>query len=267
MHRDIRYSTQTWLLFNGLDTFTSIEFCGQHVASTNNQFRQYYFDVSELISNCSSPTLSIDFGSAPEIADQIAARPGQETWPYGVEIVYEFPNRQFIRKEQSDFGWDWGPAFAPAGVWQPAYVVQLASPPDASSEVYVRNSDFDISRVGQMNNIPPDQKAHWFLNASLEVLGSLPSDAALHYIITNSTTNETVSSGSLTNLTCSDSAITGTAVLDSSIYELWWPYGLGPQNLYNLTVSIVDSRDKVLGSVNKRTGFRTIVSAAEMSTI
>ena len=267
MHRDIRYSTETWFLFNGLDTFTSIEFCGQHVASTNNQFRQYYFDVSELISNCSSPTLSIDFGSAPEIADQIAARPGQETWPYGVEIVYEFPNRQFIRKEQSDFGWDWGPAFAPAGVWQPAYVVQLASPPDASSEVYVRNSDFDISRVGQMNNIPPDQKAHWFLNASLEVLGSLPSDAALHYIIANSTTNETVSSGSLTNLTCSNSTITGTAVLDSSMYELWWPHGLGPQNLYNLTVSIVDSRDKILASVNKRTGFRTIVSAAEMSTI
>ena len=47
------------------------------------------------------------------IADQIAAQPGQETWPYGVEIIYEFPNRQFIRKEQSDFGWDWGPAFAP----------------------------------------------------------------------------------------------------------------------------------------------------------
>ena len=22
-----------------------------------------------------------------------------------------------IRKEQSSFGWDWGPAFAPMGVW------------------------------------------------------------------------------------------------------------------------------------------------------
>ena len=201
------------------------------------------------------------------IADQIAAKPGQETWPYGVEIVYEFPNRQFIRKEQSDFGWDWGPAFAPAGIWQPAYVLQLASPPNASSEVYVRNSDFDISRVGQMNNIPPDQSAPWFLNASLEVLGTLPLDAALQYTIVNSTTNETVSSGLLKNLTSSNSVITGTVVLDPSLYKLWWPYGLGPQNLYNLTVSIVDSSDKILASVNKRTGFRTIVSAARMSTI
>ena len=156
---DTSRSTQTWLLFNGLDTFTSIEFCEQPVASTINQFRQHYFDVSALLSNCTLPTVSINFGSALLIADQIAAEPNQATWPYGVEIIYEFPNRQFIRKEQSDFGWDWGPAFAPAGIWQPAYVVQLSMPANASSDVCVRNSDFDISRMGQLNNLPPNQSA------------------------------------------------------------------------------------------------------------
>lgn len=200
------------------------------------------------------------------IANQITAEPGQETWPYGVEIVYEFPNRQFIRKEQSDFGWDWGPAFAPAGIWQPAYVVQLASSPNTSSEIYVRNSDIDISRVGQMNNIPPDQSAPWLLNASLDVLGTLPQGAALNYVIADSKTNQTVSSGSLTNLTSSSSTITGTAVLDLSLYELWWPRGLGPQNLYNLTVDIIDSRNNKLASVNRRTGFRTIVGLPTKAT-
>ena len=197
------------------------------------------------------------------IADQIAAQPGQETWPLGVEIVYEFPNRQFIRKEQSDFGWDWGPAFAPAGVWQPAKVVQLASSPNASSDIYIRNSDFDISRVGQLNNIPPDQSAPWLFNASLDVLGTLPLDAALYYAIFNPLTNETVSSGSMNNLTSSNSTITGTVVLDPSMYDLWWPHGLGAQNLYNITVSVVDSSNKVLASENKRTGFRTIVWLSE----
>lgn len=210
--------------------------------------------------------LSINFGSAPLVADQIAAQPGQETWPYGVEIIYEFPNRQFIRKEQSDFGWDWGPAFAPAGIWQPAYVVQLASSLKASSEIYVRNSDFDISRVGQMNNIPPDQSAPWLLNASLDVLGTLPQGVALNYVIADSTTNQTVSSGSLTNVTSTNDTITGTAVLDPSLYEMWWPRGLGPQNLYNLTVSVVDSSNNTLASVNRRTGFRTIVSPPEKAT-
>lgn len=213
--------------------------------------------------NCSSPVLNINFGSAPMIADQIAAQPDQETWPYGVEIVFEFPNRQFIRKEQSDFGWDWGPAFAPAGIWQPAYVVQLASSSNSSSDIYVRNSDFDISRVGQMNNIPPDQSAPWLLNASIDVLGTLPSSAVLNYVIANSTTNRTVSSGSLTNLNSSNSTITGTVELDPSLYELWWPYGMGSQNLYSLTVSLLDSSGQLLASVNKRTGFRTIVSVAK----
>lgn len=200
------------------------------------------------------------------IADQIAAEPGQETWPYGVEIIYEFPNRQFIRKEQSDFGWDWGPAFAPAGIWQPAYVIQLSSSPNASSDIYVRNSDYDIARVGQMNNIPPDQSAPWLLNASLDVLGNLPQGAALNYVIANSITNQTVSSGTLNNVTSSNSTITGTAVLDPSLYELWWPRGLGPQNLYNLTVSIVDSSNNTLASINRRTGFRTIVSPSGKAT-
>ena len=258
---DTSKSTQTWLLFNGLDTFTRIEFCGQPVASTNNQFRQYYFEVSALLSNCTSPTLSINFGSAPMIANQIAVEPNQETWPYGVEIIYEFPNRQFIRKEQSDFGWDWGPAFAPAGIWQPAYILQLSSPPDASSEIYVRNSDFGISRVGQLNNLPPDQSAPWLLNASLDVLGTLPKGAALSYAFRDSSTNETVSSGNLTNLTSSSSTITGTAILDPSVYELWWPRGLGSQSLYDLTVSVVDCSGTTLASVNRRTGFRTIVSS------
>ena len=251
--------TQTWLLFNGLDTFTSIEFCGRHVAATNNQFRQYYFDVSDFLTGCSSPVLSINFGSAPLIADAIAAEPGQETWPYSVEIAYEFLNRQFIRKEQSDFGWDWGPAFAPAGPWQPAYVIQLVSD-ETLSEVFVRNADLDISRLGQLNNLPPDQGAPWLLNASLDVLGSIPSGAGLRYVVAESMTNRTVSCGSMTNITMTADAVTGIAILEPSTYELWWPRGLGPQNLYNITIELQDIENRTVASINRRMGFRTIVS-------
>lgn len=78
----------TWLLFDGLDTFASIELCGRHVASTNNQFRQWWFDVSDIIVDgaCDggAAVLSMNFGSAPTIANQMAGEPGAETWPYGV---------------------------------------------------------------------------------------------------------------------------------------------------------------------------------------
>lgn len=193
------------------------------------------------------------------IANQIGAEPGQETWPDNIELVYELPNRQFVRKEQSDFGWDWGPAFAPAGIWQPAYVIQLSSTKNASAELYIRNSDFDISRLGQLNNLPPDQKMPWVLNASLDILGTLPYGAALNYHIAESLTKRTVSKGPLTNITTMADSISGAVLLDPSSYELWWPRGLGQQHLYNITISITDRSQKTLTSVEKRTGFRTIV--------
>jgi beta-mannosidase len=82
-------SSSTWLIFDGLDTFASIELCGRHVAGTNNQFRQWWFDVSEIVNEaCASDdggaVLSMNFGSAPKIANEIAGEPGAETWPYYV---------------------------------------------------------------------------------------------------------------------------------------------------------------------------------------
>ncbi|KAF2189589.1 glycoside hydrolase family 2 protein [Zopfia rhizophila CBS 207.26] len=245
--------SSTWVVFNGLDTFTSIELCGQHVASTNNQFRQYYFEVSNILKTCDSPILSINFGSATVIANATAELPGQETWPWGVQGLFEFPNRHFIRKEQNDFGWDWGPAFAPAGPWQPAYFMQL---PDETA--FSRNALVDIYREGQLNLLPPDQTKDWVMNASIDYLGNLPSNAAVHYSIKDSG-NSIIKSGQLINVTSDNSTITGSVIIPSDEVELWWPVGMGAQKLYNLTLDVVSSSNKTVISVTKRIGFRTIV--------
>jgi beta-mannosidase len=170
-------------------------------------------------------------------------------------LVYEFPNREFIRKEQSDFGWDWGPAYAPAGPWRPAYVVQFA-PTDG---VYVLNTDLDIFRQGQINHLPPDQGAPWVVNASIDFLGSLPAGASMTVDITGAQDCSPLASGSLENITVSGNTITGLTTVDANAPKLWWPNGMGDQNLYYVTVSIVDSNRKTLATVTKRTGFRTII--------
>jgi beta-mannosidase len=157
------------------------------------------------------------------------------------------------RKEQSDFGWDWGPAMAPAGPWQPAFVVQLGS-----NEVHIRNSDIDIHREGQLNLIPPDQSKNWVVNASLDYFGQLPHDSKLNYTLKDAD-NSTILQGVLGDVNCTDGTITGSTIVPSDTVELWWPSGLGPQTLYYLTVDIVSSDNASLGTVVKRTGFRTIV--------
>jgi beta-mannosidase len=245
----------SWLLFNGLDTFADIELCGKHIASTCNQFRQYYFDVSQVVQTCEEQlTLSINFGSAAEIAKRIAELPNQETWPDGVEGIFEFSHRQFVRKEQNDFGWDWGPAFVPSGVWQPAFLVQLED-----KEIYVRNTLIDIYRKDQLPLLPPNQENPWIVNASIDAVGHIWPNSAMTYELYSPGGSKLIQNGQLINITQNAHTITGSTVVSAKNVELWWPVGLGPQTLYSLRVNVTDGTGKVLASVTKRVGFRTII--------
>lgn len=161
----------------------------------------------------------------------------------------------FIRKEQSDFGWDWGPAFAPAGPWKPAYLVQFAK----DDGVYVLNTDIDIYREGQINHLPADQTKPWVVNASIDYLGTLPKGASLTINIKDAQNETSIGSGWLSGITTKGSTITGSTTVDANIPKLWWPTGLGEQTLYYITVNVVDSNKKILASVTKRSGFRTIL--------
>ena len=248
-------ASSTFLLFDGLDTFTSISFCGEHVANTDNQFRQYFFDVSNITRKCapSDRVLALNFGSAPLIANAIA-NSSNTTWPAGVQQVFQFPNRWFIRKEQSDFGWDWGPAFAPAGPWQPASVVQLED-----GDIHVRNSLVDIYRKGQLNLLPPDQSQPWVVNVSLDYLGSLSGSVSLNYTLRNIQNTTVLASGNLTSVNVTADTVTGMTTIPKDTVELWWPSRMGPQTLYYLTVDLTSATNKTLATVTKRVGFRTIV--------
>ncbi|KAK6858452.1 glycoside hydrolase family 2 protein [Apiospora arundinis] len=246
---------QTFLLFQGLDTFTTIELCGQHIAYTNNQFRQYYFNVTDVLAQCKGPlTLSLNFGSAPQITEEIAKQPGQTDWPTAVKGLFEIPHREFMRKEQNDFGWDWGPAFAPAGPWQPGFVVQL----NRQQQVHPHNVLVDIYREGQRNNLIPDQGKPWVVNASIDYIGEHIDNPSLDFVLRDST-NKTVADGTLSNITSVPGIVTGSTTLPSDAVDLWWPVGMGPQTLYWLAVEMSDGNNNTVASVTRRVGFRTIV--------
>ncbi|KAJ5621146.1 hypothetical protein N7510_005130 [Penicillium lagena] len=248
-------SKSSWLVFNGLDTFTTIKVCGNIIGTTDNMFRQWTFDISEAINRChGDPVVSINFGSAPQIVDAIAADPNSEKWPSGIIGTFEFPNMFYMRKEQSDFGWDWGPAFAPAGPWRDAYLVQF----EREKSVYVLNTDLDIHRQGQINHIAPDQSQPWIVNASIDFIGSLPSNPSMTIEVRDVESGKILRSESVDKVNVSKMAITGSMAIDANVPNLWWPNGLGKQNLYYVTVTIHDKQEQALASVTKRTGFRTI---------
>jgi beta-mannosidase len=236
------------LVFKGLDTFANITFCGKHVGETENMFRQYIFDVSDIVKSCDEdmPSLEIEFAAATVVANEIANRPETQHWPEDTNVNMEMENVFYIRKEQNDFGWDWGGAFAPSGPWKPGYLVQTKD-----HELYETNALVDVYRKGQLSNIRPDQSQPWIVNVSLEVLGDLPEDAELHVGI-----DGLFDPVKLEGVQVEDQTITGALVLDCEP-ELWWPSQFGEQKLYNLTASVKQDGDALL-DVHRQTGFRTI---------
>ncbi|TQV91793.1 beta-mannosidase precursor [Cordyceps javanica] len=248
-------SQSTWLIFDGLDTYSTIKLCDKIVATTDNQFKQWSFDVTSVLSNCDSePVLSINFGAVPTIINKLNAS-GIETWPPEVVYPFEYPNRQWVRKEQSDFGWDWGPAFVPTGPWRDGRIVQLKD-----GEAHSLNTNIDIYRKGQLNNFAADQGQPWVVNASLDFVGSLPRHHSMHAVITDADDDSKILySGKLENVTRSNSTITGSAIIDADKPQLWWPSGMGKQPLYSITVSVSANGTGEPALVSRRrVGFRTI---------
>lgn len=240
-------TVETYLVFDGLDTFTNIILCNQTVASTNNQFPQYHFNVTSILDRCSdpAPTLQLVFLSPSEVTQQISSKPGQEHFPPNTQFAFQLPNAEWARKGEGDFGRNYGPAFLPSGPWLPARAVQLAS-----EELYVRTSSFDLYKQGQLNNLPPIQSNPWALNASIDVLGNIPAAATMKYRVIDCDNSTTISMGSLSNVNVSGEAhtVTGDAVLRQADYELWWPNGMGPQKMYNVVVDVEDASGHVLAS-------------------
>lgn len=104
------------LVCDGIDTAATVTLNGVNLGSVNNMFRSWRFDVSGHLEAGAENTLVISVESPISYAKRY-----KDWYPYDVPLgdpVQNLPYRNFIRKAQSDFGWDWGPGFGPVGVWK-----------------------------------------------------------------------------------------------------------------------------------------------------
>ncbi|KAH7906820.1 glycoside hydrolase family 2 protein [Hygrophoropsis aurantiaca] len=276
-------SEKTLLVFYGIDTIANITFAGHPVAWVNNQFRQYVYDVSDFLASPGSDNnLTVTLESAWYYGLNVTEMPYAEYFPDTANVTtvdnFEYPNvRQWIRKIDDDFGWDWGPAFVPSGIFKPAYLVTLsesasesessATPapgvPPSSSSIFVDETSIDIYKYGQNSSAAPDQTADWVVNVTfgLRSVASYEHPAVTLSIPELKLTSQPLPLEAIPASVDEATFMSVTWTVPDSIPERWYPYDLGTPKLYNLTISLDPSgqgKNNEVISQTITTGFRTI---------
>ncbi|KAL0955666.1 hypothetical protein HGRIS_001893 [Hohenbuehelia grisea] len=291
-------SDQTLLVFYGIDTIANITFAGHPIAWVNNQFQQYVFDVSGLLDSPlnNDTNVTVAFESAWTYGLNVTARPDAEDFLTGIVRMtdnFEYPNvRQWVRKVASDFGWDWGPAFIPSGIYKPAYLVNLSNvtngtfsigtPPvsaslgndtgsNSSGPLFIEESSVDTYKLGQTFSTRPNQTAQWVVNVTLALRaaaqiaeGGAQMTLAFPELNITSAQFPLPAFGGRGSGAAGPSWVNATWLIPDEIPQRWFPHNLGTgPKLFNLSVNIgvpTNTPDNTTASVSftTRTGFRTI---------
>jgi len=207
------------LVADGLDTVATVRVNGRRVASTENMFIGYRWDVRPLL-RAGKNTLTIRFASATRHirTHRTSHRPREINDPVGGCTA--------IRKEQCQFGWDWGPRFVTAGIWR-----------DIRLEGWSGNRLVDVG-VSQAH--APDGSVTLSIRPEL-----LRPDGSATISWRLGLGPKAVLSG------------TGPSAVVREP-SLWWPSGQGGQPLYDLEVDVAGSDGSPVGSWRRRIGLRTV---------
>ncbi|KAJ7461141.1 glycoside hydrolase family 2 protein [Mycena latifolia] len=255
---------QILLVFYGLDTVANITMADQPIAWVNNEFRRYVFDVS-FLSSVASGNLTVAFESAYYYGLNVSRRPDAEVI---IGDTFEVPaDRAYVRKIASDFGWDWGPAFVPSGIFKPALLVILSNGTNSSSSdvadfqpIFFEETSVDIYKVGQNFSVPANETADWIVNVTIAVhsAGQYDSPTLTLAFEGLNLTSPVFSLDPIPVTTDSPSWVTVLWQIPDAIPQRWYPHNLGTPTLYNLSIALGLKGPLEPVTARVSTGFRTI---------
>jgi beta-mannosidase len=201
------------LEFQGLDTYATIWLNGETIGRSENMFRAVRIDLTarmregkNRLAVCFRPTSSA-------VMDR-----EMPTWSIIADSIRE-TKRNFIRKAQFGWGWDWGPTLPTVGIWEP---VLLRTETSAA----IRTVKFTTLELS-----PSHDRAKVSVELEVEAFGSveaLTADIALVGPADCERINGTVT---LNN---------GGGRFDANVMDpkLWWTPELGEPYRYDLRIAL-----------------------------
>jgi beta-mannosidase len=230
------------LVFEGIDTYSTIMLNGEVLLHTDNMFRTYVVDVTgklkpednELWVSLESPTAR-GLEELKKFGFQLAADNDQsESGEMGSDRV-----SPYVRKAPYHFGWDWGPRLVTSGIWRPVVLRAWNG---------ARIDNLDIVTVELLK-----EKADLIVKVEIEVLeggeykmkisGDSSPRAGVPFEASGTWNLEPGTNSMEVSLSINDP-------------KLWQPNGLGDPNLYNFKVELL-KENEVIDSKEIKTGLRT----------
>ncbi len=207
------------LVADGLDTVATVRLNGRVVARTENMFTGYRWDVRPFL-RAGRNELVIRFDSAMRYirTHRLAHDPREFNDPVG--------RSQVLRKQQCQFGWDWGPRFVTAGIWR-----------DIRLEAWSGN---------RLTGVRVKQTHRKNGSVRLDFAPELARRGAATLTGTVSLNGRTVAK-----------VVNHKSEIISP--QLWWPNGHGAQPLYTIELEARTAEGKIVGTWSQRLGLRTLV--------
>ncbi len=218
------------LVCHGLDTLATIRVNGKEIAKTDNMFRRYEFDVKEALKEGAN-TIRIRFAAALDYTNRRQAERHLPGWNGGEKIGYH----GYIRKEQCNFGWDWGIRTVTCGIWRDIELVGFST--GRLADVHVSQHHRSRKRVDLEVDVAAEGSRSARMNAKVSV--SRAGKQVAEKVV---------------------AVIAGSAKAKVSITnpELWWPNTMGDQPLYDVEVELADEDGDELDRWTRRVGLRTL---------
>lgn len=210
----------------GLDTLAEVWLNGQCIGRADNMFRRWEFAIRDNL-KAGENTLEIRFTAPVPVG-----RKKQEEyflWHTGIGH-HRLSGGNWLRKEQCNFGWDWGPMLATCGIWRSIQIIAW------------NGTRLSGTRVEQQHHSGGvDLTCHPHLDGpadGLQIRAQLRDEESIV------------------------ASATGPAnqplVLRVENPRLWWPHGLGKQPLYTLDITLQDESGEPRDSSTLTIGLRQL---------
>lgn len=240
-HRDWEYTTTfkvsdallaeevVELACDGLDTLATVYLNGRELARTDNMFISWRWGVKSRL-RAGSNELRIVFASIGRALPK--TRPEHQPKEFNDSIG----RSSVFRKEQCQFGWDWGPRFVTAGIWR-----------DLRLEAWSGNR-LESVRVTQTH--------------TAKTCGEPAESVTLTFTPELARKNQPFTY--YMKVALEGKRVAETSGRSSSLQvkianpQLWWPSGHGAQPLYTVEVTAQDGAGRPFGCWSQRIGLRTI---------